>query len=461
MLQRNALTVVLISIALLSLATGCDSPLIPLAYSVTYDGNDSSGGTVPIDGERYHAGDLITVAGASDLTRLEHTFQGWNLVADGSGESFQPGDSLTMGDADVTLFAQWLPVPAYGVTYDGNGPISGPLPEDGNAYPPGETVTIVGSGLMNREGFTFVSWNTAADGSGTEFVPWDTFVISDTDVVLYARWAVVKDTAFVSTWNTENTTAGSSSAVQVALPLDNTVKYDFVVDWGDGSESWIENVNDSARIHTYSSPGTYQITVWGVLEGLQFADFGDKHKILEIQEWGPFRFGNSGSNFHGASNLTITATDVPNFGDTVNLEYAFAGCTSLQSVPGLDSWNLTGVRTMEGMFSEAVLFNQDIGGWNVSSVTNMDSMFAQAGSFDQDIGSWNISAVTSMHNMFQDVALASGNYDALLLGWAARPVLQSGVSFSGGVSQYSGAAAAARQSLIDTYEWVITDGGLQ
>lgn len=50
--------------------------------------------------------------------------------------------------------------------------------------------------------------------------------------------------------------------------------------------------------------------------------------------------------------------------------------------------------------------------------------------------------------------------NALLLGWEAQNV-QDNVEFDGGLSRYStGAAADARQRLIDDHGWNITDGGL-
>jgi len=64
-----------------------------------------------------------------------------------------------------------------------------------------------------------------------------------------------------------------------------------------------------------------------------------------------------------------------------------------------------------------------------------------------------------MASMFYGVTLSTSNYDSLLLGWS-QLTLQDSVSFDGGNSQYSaGAAATARQSIIDNFNWVITDGG--
>ncbi len=155
-------------------------------------------------------------------------------------------------------------------------------------------------------------------------------------------------------------------------------------------------------------------------------------------------------------------------------------------------WQTGNATDMAAMFSAATSFNQDIGGWDVSSVNDMAFMFADASSFDQDIGSWNVSSVTDMHGMFsgatsfdQDLSLwdvtsvddsdpdlkdsfenflSAGaglsleNYDALLSGWAELD-LTDGLTFDAGQSQYTSAAADARQSIIDSEGWTIRDGG--
>jgi hypothetical protein len=68
--------------------------------------------------------------------------------------------------------------------------------------------------------------------------------------------------------------------------------------------------------------------------------------------------------------------------------------------------------------------------------------------------------VRDMDRMFLGVNLSTANYDSLLIGWASLPTLQTGVEFHGGYSQYSSAAATARQTLLNPpNNWVITDGG--
>jgi surface protein len=119
-------------------------------------------------------------------------------------------------------------------------------------------------------------------------------------------------------------------------------------------------------------------------------------------------------------------------------------------------WNTSNVTSMAYMFYRAYDFNQNISTWNVSNVTNMSYMFFNATTFNQNLGNWNPFALTSAAGMFDGITLSTANYDALLNAWSGKTLL-SGVTFSGGNSQYC--AAGARATLIGTFGWLISDGG--
>lgn len=83
-------------------------------YTVTYDGNEATGGTVPTDASSpYEEDATVTVLGnTGSLVRSGYVFAGWNTAADGSGIARSPGSTFAMPSAAVTLYARWLEAPS-------------------------------------------------------------------------------------------------------------------------------------------------------------------------------------------------------------------------------------------------------------------------------------------------------------------------------------------------------------
>ena len=75
--------------------------------NLNYDANcvDPTG-NVPM-GDQYNVNDTVTVERGT-VARRGYTFGSWNTASDGSGTSYEPGDTFTITEA-TTLYAQWIP----------------------------------------------------------------------------------------------------------------------------------------------------------------------------------------------------------------------------------------------------------------------------------------------------------------------------------------------------------------
>ena len=77
-------------------------------YTLTYNSNGATNGSVPETAKKYAEGDEVTVLGNTGLLEKDgKTFAGWNTQADGLGTDYAADAVLTIGTADVTLYAKW------------------------------------------------------------------------------------------------------------------------------------------------------------------------------------------------------------------------------------------------------------------------------------------------------------------------------------------------------------------
>ena len=219
---------------------------------------------------------------------------------------------------------------------------------------------------------------------------------------------------FKSSWKTDNT--GVSNDDQVKLPLMATGSYSFDVDWGDGNTDTITTWDQAETTHTYSAPGTYEITITGQIEGFQFADVGDKEKILDVSEWGPMVFISVNNRaFWGCVNMDVTATDVP-INNSTSFEFFFRNMSVLVNANGsIGRWNITGVTDLFSCFRDDDLFNGDVGNWDVSAVIKFDSCFFHADAFSgKNLDKWTPTATSStMAQLFSTLPL----FNTDISGW--------------------------------------------
>ncbi len=116
----------------------------------------------------------------------------------------------------------------YVVTYDANGASGGTVPGKSTVGMTGGSLTLAtNTGTLVKNGYTFAGWNTAANGSGTNYAGGATTFAPSGDTTLYASWSSTitfngnGNTSAVSTVPATITT--TSTQANVTLPAVGTL----------------------------------------------------------------------------------------------------------------------------------------------------------------------------------------------------------------------------------------------
>ena len=298
-----------------------------------------------------------------------------------------------------------------------------------------------------------------ADSFNQNIADWNVSNVTDMSI-MFAGTNFNQD---ISSWNVSNVTNMSNmfesanafnqdiSSWNVSNVTNMSWMFESANAFNQDISSWnVSNVTNMSWMFSYANNFNISITNW------------DVSKVTDMQ----FMFAHK-DNF----NQDISGWDVS------NVKYMDGMFEYTPFNQDISQWDMSKVASMSQMFSGNSEFNQSIGGWTLSNLGNIDNdefcrnhhgpirgldyMFSYATSFDQDIGNWNVEKEKHMAGMFDGVTLSTTNYDNLLVGWSGQ-ALEHNVTFSGGHSKYSSTnGESARQTIIDSFDWNITDGGLE
>jgi uncharacterized repeat protein (TIGR02543 family) len=200
--------------------------VITVAHTVTFLENATSADALS---------SFITAATNTSLTlfasiipsfsNVGHTFLNWNTSAGGNGTTYFDGSNYSFA-TDIALYAQWASTPMVLTQFVPNGGTGAIAPV---THQIGSATTLPAISGITNPGYTFVGWNTAANGSGTSYLSGSSYVFTG-DQTLYAQWAAnVYQVTYSANGGSvspsiSNYTVGTSALV---LPTPTSTGFDF------------------------------------------------------------------------------------------------------------------------------------------------------------------------------------------------------------------------------------------
>ena len=225
-------------------------------YAVTYDANTATGGTSPSAQSKIQGIDLTLAANTGTLVKTGYTFAGWNTAADGSGTDYATGATYSV-DAVLALFAKWTALPTYAITYDANTATGGTSPSAQSKIQGIDLTLAANTGTLVKTGYTFAGWNTAADGSGTDYATGATYSV-DAVLALFAKWTTLP--TYAVTYDANNPTSGAAPADQTktqGIDLTLSANTGSLAKTGFTFEGWNTAADGSGT--DYATGATYSV----------------------------------------------------------------------------------------------------------------------------------------------------------------------------------------------------------
>lgn len=174
------------------------------SYSINYNAN---GGVNPPTSSSGTWKQDVTVKNIGEMTKTGYSFVNWTTNADGTGDVYNPGDTIEMGENNITLYAQWS-INSYDVAFDKNGAKE--------ANPATQNINyggyVANPGSFTKDGYSLLGWKV----QGTDKIwMFDADTVSES-MTLVAQWSAV---TYTITYNDS-----------IGDPVDNPTSYTIETD---------------------------------------------------------------------------------------------------------------------------------------------------------------------------------------------------------------------------------------
>nr|MCR5041893.1 InlB B-repeat-containing protein [Clostridia bacterium] len=163
----------------------------PNTYTVAFDGNGNTGGTVPSSFTATYDTPFDMPSGV--LTKTGYTFAGWTVGTDGTtvyGAGSNASNLTAANGATVTMYAKWVKN-TYSVRFNGSGATSGDMDDLAMTYDEAKNLTANG---FEKTGYHFLGWSRTAGAAAPDYTDRQSVsnltAVAGVVVDLYAVWAI-------------------------------------------------------------------------------------------------------------------------------------------------------------------------------------------------------------------------------------------------------------------------------
>jgi len=264
---------------------------------------------------------------------------------------------------------------------------------------------------------------------------------------------------FITVWET------TSDSQTLTIPHDGT-GYDGAINWYNNSTDALivsdtfSDADMSGLAQVMPTTGEYRCEITGDFPKINTYQAADDEFLIEILNAGDVNWASSGLRFTNAGNLVSVE-----YGDFIDvfttIRTLHQNNNNLATAPDMTGFALVIDASLAFHYCGDMTTCPDLSGCIVNK--KLYSTFRSCSSLTTIIPP-SIRSVTTAEAMLTSTPISTASYDAMWVAFRAEAETygaQDDTDFGGGAATCTigGAGEAARQWFVDTYSWVIVDGG--